>query len=125
MAGVEVFRVVTEFLRLWESRNYGGIAQMLPPDFQRVSAGRLPREVRDMYEPYVLEEAEVRELRSEGAAVCIAVVDLTVNGESETVELRWLRVDDAGSPVPVGLDGGAWRLYLWGPPAFILIPPRF
>jgi hypothetical protein len=105
------------FLELWQRRNWGEMSAMVL-HMGRDKPLAVPREVKEEYADLTLDSFEIREMRSEAAAVTMVEVDLTVNGEPHTGTLRWIYEDEQGSP-QVEPAPGEWHLVWWGPHALM------
>lgn len=113
-----VLAEVRDFLDMWMQRNYGGMAGVVTATIADAYGRRFPAEIKEQYGSLVLSSFEVSQLSYEAAAVCTVRASLMVNEARRTATMRWLHEDDKGDPIAYSLDG-RWRLYVWGPVAFL------
>ena len=84
----------------------------------RSSVGRLAVEAKDLYQALNLTNWAILRVRHLAAAVAHADVELLVNGDSYRTDLRWVRIDEAGS-IATEWQPGRWMLSMYGPSHFL------
>lgn len=80
----------------------------------RSSVGNLAVEAKDLYRPHELSSWTIPRVRHVAAAVAHTDVELVVNGSTYQTDLRWVRINDAGSTA-TEWEPGRWALSLYGP----------
>ncbi|MET9400909.1 hypothetical protein [Kitasatospora sp. NPDC002965] len=106
-------------LTFWTRRNYGGISQLVTRGVRAKHANAAPLRVRHSYEGFALTSFEI--LRIEhgmAAALTLRVALRFASHELAEADLRWIREDETGYPVPDPWEG-EWLLCNWEPTAFL------
>ncbi len=110
-----VRHLATAVLEAWKANNYGQIATHLASltrkDTQNQSAGG----VRNEYAPFKLQEFHIVRLNFVAPAICEIDADLTLDAETKSGRMRWVRETDNGEPAVLGDKDGEWRLLSTGP----------
>lgn len=108
-----------QFLRLWEQKNYGQMAQAISAAVQAAYKAAMPRQIRLQYEPHDLIAHEITMIDHVAPAAGMITAELTMADGTKTLgRMRWIHEDNAGNPMPSSL-AGEWRLRVWGPDAFL------
>ncbi|NLG65259.1 MAG: hypothetical protein GX537_06600 [Actinobacteria bacterium] len=84
----------------------------------RSSVGKLAVLAKDLYEALDLSAWTVLRVRHVAAAVAHTDVLLLVDGSTYRTDLRWVRVNDAGSTA-TEWESGRWALSQYGPSLFL------
>jgi hypothetical protein len=103
---------VLEYLLLWQSRNFGGMARMFC-DMMTRGTKLFVRELRWQFEDAIVSDYSVTRIVDEAPA--LAGVDVLVaSGDGCQQSARWnfqlIRENSEGNPVPVNMEGGRWRI---------------
>lgn len=115
----ELARVCADFLVRWQKQQWAPAgAHFLELGSTRSSVGRLAVEAKDLYGPYELSSWTILRVRHVAAAVAHADVEIVVNGTIYRTDLRWVRIDDAGSTA-TEWEPGRWALSMYGPSHFL------
>ncbi len=104
----------TDFLKAWQSRNYGDASQLIGGTLRSLLARKAAGQVREALELFPLEGFEVTAIRHGALAACDVDVSLTIEGEEKLARLRWIREGADGRPGPSKQDD-QWVLYIWEP----------
>ncbi|MFG2915618.1 hypothetical protein ACGF0D_22370 [Kitasatospora sp. NPDC048298] len=108
------------FLKAWKQRNFGAMTDFATLELHQRQGKAAPREVRLVYDGHRLNTFKVQSISFTAAAVCTVQIEIEeTDSHPRQVGLRWIREDTSGSPIPVPLDGGTWRLYTWDPARFV------
>lgn len=115
----EVAQTCRDFLDKWEKRQWAPVgAHFMELGSPRSSVGKLAVLAKDLYGALDLSAWTVLRVRHVAAAVAHTDVELLVNGTKYRTDLRWVRVDDAGSTATEWEDG-RWTLSQYGPSLFL------
>ncbi|MCW3158382.1 hypothetical protein [Micropruina sonneratiae] len=94
----EVARTCGDLLEKWEKRQWGPVgAHFMELGSTRSSVGKLAVLAKDLYGALDLSAWTVLRVRHVAAAVAHTNIELLVNGTTYRTDLRWVRVDGAGS----------------------------
>ncbi len=115
----EVAATCADFLERWQRRQWGPAgAHFMELGSTRSSVGRLAVEAKDLYQGLSLATWTILRVRHVAAAVAHTDVELVVDGSTYRTDLRWVRVDDAGSTA-TEWEPGRWVLSMYGPSHFL------
>ncbi|WP_163544773.1 hypothetical protein [Occultella kanbiaonis] len=115
----QVAQTCSDFLAKWEKRQWGPVgAYFMELGSTRSSVGKLAVLAKDLYEALDLSAWTVLRVRHVAAAVAHTDVELLVDGTTHRTDLRWVRVDDAGSTA-TEWEAGRWALSQYGPSLFL------
>ena len=115
----EVAAICADFLERWQKKQWGPTgAHFMQLGTTRSSVGRLAVEAKDLYQALNLTNWAILRVRHLAAAVAHADVELLVNGDSYRTDLRWVRIDEAGS-IATEWQPGRWMLSMYGPSHFL------
>lgn len=115
----EVATTCADFLERWQKRQWAPAgAHFMELGSTRSSVGRLAVQAKDLYQRLDLTTWTILRVRHVAAAVAHTDVDLIVNGDTYRTDLRWVRVDDAGSTA-TEWEPGRWMLSMYGPSHFL------
>lgn len=115
----EVTKTCADFLERWQKGQWGlAGAHFMELGRTRSSAGRLAEEAKDLYQGLSLTNWAILRVRHVAAAVAHTDVELFVNGYTYRTDLRWVRIDDAGSTV-AEWQPGRWMLSMCDPSHFL------
>lgn len=108
-----------QFLRLWEQKNYGQMANAISAEVRDAYKGAMPRQIRLQYEPHDLTAYKIARIDHIAPGAGMVTAELTMVDGAEVVgRMRWTHEDSAGKSMPSAL-AGEWRLRVWGPDAFL------
>lgn len=82
------------------------------------SVGKLAVEAKDLYQTHELLSWTILRVWHVAAAVAHTDVEIVVNGIIYRTDLRWVRIDDAGSTA-TEWESGRWALSMYGPSHFL------
>jgi len=115
----EVAQTCRDYLESWAKRRWGPVgAQFMELGGTRSSMGKLAVLAKDLYGTLELSEWTVLRVRHVAAAVAHTDVELLVNGILYRTDLRWVRVNDAGTTA-TEWESGHWTLSQYGPSLFL------
>lgn len=115
----EAARVCADFLERWQKQQWAPVgAHFMELGSTRSSVGRLAVEAKDLYQALELSAWTILRVRHVAAAVAHTDVELLVNGSTYRTDLRWVRIDDAGSSA-TEWEPGRWTLSMYGPTHFL------
>lgn len=114
----EVVQLSAEYLRCWQSKNFGRMAELLAPLVAEPtisqSAGMLRRDSGST----LLDGFSLERVVHKAAAVAEVDVRLVVDGEAKDGRMRWIRSDSTGMAISPNQEG-SWGLMNWTPQAMI------
>jgi hypothetical protein len=113
----EVAQTCTEFLQQWQRHQWGPASAHLHGE-QHTPVGRRALVAKDAYGALELTRWELRAVRHTAASVAVVDVRLHVDGQVHDTALRWIRIDENGSPATES-EAGTWFLTLYGPANFL------
>jgi len=115
----ELARACADFLTRWQKRQWGPVgAHFMEFGSTRSSVGKLAVEAKDLYGGEELSSWKILCVRHVAAAVAHTDVEIIVNGIIYRTDLRWVRIDDAGSTA-TEWELGRWALSMYGPSHFL------
>ncbi|WP_209326156.1 hypothetical protein [Brevibacterium renqingii] len=115
----DALRAADDFFARWSKRQWGPLgAHFMQCANNHSSAGQLAREARELYEDYSLNKSSIQRIEHCGSMVAHVHASLSVNGQTHTVEMRWVHVDDEFNMVDEW-EQGHWVLVPYGPLTFI------
>lgn len=109
------YQACTDFLRAWQSGNYGYMAKAVTKSHGDPIA---PVQMRNEYQEHALDEFSIKKVDHRGANFAIMGIELTIDGELYTPEIRWTLEDENGQFAPLN-QSGVWRLRQWGYPHMV------
>lgn len=116
----DAYVAAVTFLEHWQQSRWG----LIPPLLAHMAGQISPRRVKEEYSPLRLEDFRVLEVAEQGAAATHTHVELHINGQMYTPDLRWIFENEHGSLAIPGVSPGAWRLVWWGAPYFLKNKPE-
>lgn len=115
----DVYRTTETFLSRWKAGQWGPLGQQFMQfGSQSEPIGKLAALAKDLYSPLPLTEWQIHRVHHVAAAVAQADVSLTVNKETYSTDLRWVRIGNDGHSA-AEWEEGQWRLSLYGPTHFL------
>lgn len=115
----ELARVCADFLARWQKQQWAPVgAHFMELGSTRSSVGKLAVEAKDLYRTHELSSWMILRVRHVAAAVAHTDVEIVVNGATYRTDLRWVRIDDAGSTA-TEWEPGRWALSMYGPSHFL------
>lgn len=114
-----VVQAATAMLKAWKTRNYGKLAPFLHEFTKAKSRGAFIGDIRKRFEVSPLDDYEVIRVEMRGPGVAHVWVTLTVAGEAQESEVRWLRVDEDQHVRTETDSRGAWQTIQTDPLAII------
>lgn len=108
-----------DFLGRWSGRQWAPLGQhFIQFGSDPVHVGRLALDAKSMYERRRLSEWKLLRVHHTAAAVAEVCATGTINGESESLTLRWVRVTDSNGTA-CEWDSGRWVLSPTYPDSFV------
>jgi len=110
-------QVLAQFMLLWQRRNYGAMAGLMPGAGQRgkKTAAVHPQEVRENYGTFDVHAYRMVQVDDQGAAATNIDVDIfdtsLMQAAAQRRRMRFIYMDETGFPPPRTLAGGRWVLY--------------
>jgi len=115
--GVEIDKtnpeyVVTEYLNLWKSKNYGKMA-MLYASLITDNPKKYAKEVRETYGSLFLEKFEIIEINDDASAITEITVRIELKeNDTKQCHFRLIYEDGKGGSLPRNMSGGNWKI-IW------------
>lgn len=113
--GEPIYALVVEVLEAWKAKNYGRMAAQLASLTREDTLGKNAGRVRDEYMLFELENFRIVRLDFQAPVICEIDAELTIDGETKSGRMRWIRETDEGEPAIPGHEAGEWRFMTWGP----------
>ncbi|WP_435192098.1 hypothetical protein [Streptomyces sp. bgisy126] len=99
-----------ELLTYWKRRNYGSLTDLMTHDLHNKHGKSVRSEIRRAFEPFSLDDFEIRAVHQDRAAAGTVLAVLAHSGgERVSAELRWVRENAQAHPSPEPMPG-QWRL---------------
>ena len=115
----DVVVACADFLERWQRKQYGPLGQFFfDMGADRATFGQQALLAKDLYSLYELRSWSIHRRRHTAASVAHVDTTLMVGDSEHEVELRWVHVDNQGTPA-LENTGGVWRLAPYGPTSFL------
>lgn len=104
-----VAQAAIRLLDAWKNRNYGVLSEHLHEFGKKPARGAYVGQVRRRFATVTLDDYSLVSVDMRGAGIGHVSVELSIDGESRTSELRLLYVDATGSILPESDPLGTWQ----------------